>query len=518
MNQKYKQFKMVMIIMSVVGAIVSMIVPVMISVWNYTEINIDGGKLFFVATVLAAGLTLNIALVYFRERFAKNYNKYNLRCLLEKYFKLKYDYILDNGPSNILERCQNAVNETYFYMTGSAIELWSAAIIIIASIILMALNNIYIAGIMLIMIPINYFGYRMLNKELAKRSEELQTNSAKGFQVLLSYIGNVDYIKQCASSKEMCDQLDYAEELLYKSMERINVFAQGASQGISAVNTFAQTLSMLIIVYQITANNGNPMSYVLYFTLFPLFFQKITTITKINLDKQKLIVAQKYIEELDANLETDAGAKLDNIYSVTLDVNELRIKENTIDVNVKGTFSKGSIIRIGGKSGAGKSTLAKTLLKFRDSNGIKINGTELRGISNTSLREKVYYLSQNVTIINDTLRNNLFLNRKWSREDEEKLLKMDILKPILERMSLDSMISEGGTNLSGGEKQRVAIARAILENPDIAIYDEISSNLDKESVKAIWDEMLAGHEDKIVFIISHDDSVDEYITDFLSIS
>jgi len=518
MNYKYRSFKVLMIAISVISAIVSLIVPIIVSVWNIKGTSIVGKKLIIIGVVIITGFLLDVVLVYFREKFARDYNKHNLKSLLETYFNLKYDYILDNGPSNILERCQDVVNETYYYMTGSSIEVWSAVIIIVASIILMGINNIAISMIMVCIIPINYLGYKMLNKELSKRSHELQINSAKGFQTILSYIGNVDYIKQCASFKEISKQLDCAEELLYGSMERINTFAQCSSRGIYAINNIAQIFSMLLIIYQITTNSMSSLSYVLYFTLFPIYFQKISSITKINLDKQKLIVAQNYVEELKANLEPREEVELENIESISFDVNKLNIKENDIVVNIHGMYKKGSVVRIQGKSGAGKSTLAKMLLKFRRCEGIQVNNIELQKINTNSLRKKVYYLSQNVTIINDTLRNNLFLNKKWNQEDEDKLLQMSILQPVLKRISLESIILEGGANLSGGEKQRIAIARAMLEKPEVAIYDEITSNLDNYSVKNIWKDILKDHEDKIIFIISHDNTIDEYLTDNLVIS
>ncbi|MCT4541928.1 MAG: ATP-binding cassette domain-containing protein [Vallitalea sp.] len=77
---------------------------------------------------------------------------------------------------------------------------------------------------------------------------------------------------------------------------------------------------------------------------------------------------------------------------------------------------------------------------------------------------------------------------------------------------MDTVISEGGANLSGGEKQKIAIARVLYDNVDVLILDEITSNIDKDNAKKIYHRIIKDHEDKIIFIISHDNLPQSFAT------
>src|SRR5699024_12132810 len=123
---------------------------------------------------------------------------------------------------------------------------------------------------------------------------------------------------------------------------------------------------------------------------------------------------------------------LKEVNTVRFDIPVLKIRDKELIKCIKGTFKKGDIVRVKGDSGTGKSTLMKLLPKFRITEGVYINGIDIKEYSNFSVRSKVDYLSQNVPIIKGTLRENIFLNRPIDKSIEEKLIKEPILKTILE--------------------------------------------------------------------------------------
>ena len=105
---------------------------------------------------------------------------------------MQYDKIIEEGSSNLLERIITAVTNIYLYMTGGYIQIWSSIIIAAASIVLMSQTSIFISFVMLLYIPLIFFGFKLINGELAKRSMELQTQTGAGFQELMSYIQEPD--------------------------------------------------------------------------------------------------------------------------------------------------------------------------------------------------------------------------------------------------------------------------------------------------------------------------------------
>ncbi len=518
MRKEYLAFRWLMVAICIVSAIFALMPSLLIQFQAKKNLHVGAKEILIISGAIAISLVVNILLVYLREKFSKGYNTRNFISLLEKYFHLNYDYIVETGPSALVERCQIAVNELYDYMTGGAVWLWSSVIILVVSLVLISINNIYVGLLMLIALPVNYFGYKILNKELMIRSENFQKISAQSFQEILSYSSNVDYIKQSAEIKEMIKQIEPTVSRNYESMKEINVYAQCASETISSVNGFIRTISLLLVLYQFLSTDMNILMYILINTLFPIYFDQIGRITNVSLNKQQLIAAEKFIAELDKNIEECGGDAIREVSEISIDVNGLEINGDLLDMHAQGVFRKGDIVRIYGKSGIGKSTLAKALLKFRKSEGIMINGKDIKMIDPMELRKRITYLSQNVTLVKGTLRENLFLNHKWDRESEEFFLSSSILKPIYHNKGMDDVIEEGGGNLSGGEKQRIAIARALLEQPEVVIYDEVTSNLDHNSISEIWCDVLKEHKNKIIFIISHDDSVDAYVNKELRIN
>lgn len=166
---------------------------------GFRKKGITGDKIIILPAALIASLAFEILLSIIRERFSKGYNISNFKSLMNKYFHLSYDEINSQGPINLIDRIVQAVNNIYFFMTGDYIQIWSGILVITVILIIAATKHPTVAIIMASVIPVNYFGYRLLNKELSKRSENLQRETASGWQKIISVAGQTDYIKQCSS-------------------------------------------------------------------------------------------------------------------------------------------------------------------------------------------------------------------------------------------------------------------------------------------------------------------------------
>lgn len=168
----------------------------------------------------------------------------------------------------------------------------------------------------------------------------------------------------------------------------------------------------------------------------------------------------------------------------------------------------GHTVAIVGHSGSGKSTLARLLYRFYDvgAGAIRINGHDLRSLTQYSLRSAIGIVPQDTVLFNDTLYYNIQYGRPdASREEVEAAARAAQLTNFVARLpaGFDTRVGERGLKLSGGEKQRVAIARALLKNPAILIFDEATSALDSRTEKAIQAQLERAAAGRTAIVIAH---------------
>jgi ATP-binding cassette, subfamily B, bacterial MsbA len=172
------------------------------------------------------------------------------------------------------------------------------------------------------------------------------------------------------------------------------------------------------------------------------------------------------------------------------------------------TIKKGERIGLLGPSGSGKSTLCDLLLGFitPTSGRILIDGVDLTTLSFASLRKMVGSVSQQTFLFNDTVRENIsYAQDKKSLEEVVQASKLAHADEFITELSdgYETLVGENGTLLSGGQKQRLTIARVLLKDPDILIFDEATSSLDRQSEEMIRLALEDISKMKTVLVVSH---------------
>ncbi|MBS8240001.1 ABC transporter ATP-binding protein/permease [Marinobacter lipolyticus] len=172
------------------------------------------------------------------------------------------------------------------------------------------------------------------------------------------------------------------------------------------------------------------------------------------------------------------------------------------------TIPAGHTVAVVGASGAGKSTLARLLFRFYDLNqgAIRIDGQDIREVTQDSLRSAIGVVPQDTVLFNDTLYRNLAYGRPDATEEEvHRAARLAHLEAFIHSLpeGYDTKVGERGLKLSGGEKQRVAIARVILKNPPLLILDEATSSLDSLSEQAILGALKEVSRQRTTLVIAH---------------
>lgn len=182
--------------------------------------------------------------------------------------------------------------------------------------------------------------------------------------------------------------------------------------------------------------------------------------------------------------------------------------EKPVLQDVSFTMSSGTSTAVVGSSGCGKTTMAKLIVRLFDpvSGQILVSGSDIRTLSQSSLREAVGVVPQDTVLFNDTLLYNIRYGRiDASDEEVEEAAKLaDIHDTIMEFTDgYSTVVGERGLKLSGGEKQRVAIARTLLKNPSIMIFDEATSSLDSVTERHIQHSIKTACEGRTSLVVAH---------------
>jgi ATP-binding cassette subfamily B protein len=168
----------------------------------------------------------------------------------------------------------------------------------------------------------------------------------------------------------------------------------------------------------------------------------------------------------------------------------------------------GHTVAVVGHSGSGKSTLARLLYRFYDVTGgsLEVGGSDIRKLTQGSLRRAIGIVPQDTVLFNDTIRYNIQYGRPEASEAEVMAsARAAQLHEFIAALpdGYETKVGERGLKLSGGEKQRVAIARALLKDPEILIFDEATSALDSKTEKAIQAQLEAAARGRTAIVIAH---------------
>jgi ATP-binding cassette subfamily B protein len=183
-------------------------------------------------------------------------------------------------------------------------------------------------------------------------------------------------------------------------------------------------------------------------------------------------------------------------------------KSRPILHDVSFRVAPGNTVAIVGSSGAGKSTISRILFRFYDVAGgsVRIDGQDIRGVTQSSLRAAIGVVPQDTVLFNDTIFYNICYGRPdCTREEVEQAARLARIHDFIVGLpqGYESQVGERGLKLSGGEKQRVAIARTILKNPRILLFDEATSALDTRTEQEIQRSLEEVSRGRTTVVIAH---------------
>ena len=264
----------------------------------------------------------------------------------------------------------------------------------------------------------------------------------------------------------------------------------------------------------ITSGQMTAGSFASFVTSLLLLYKPVKTLGNTLTSIQTIFVALGRVLELfdlEPEIKDAPNAKTLNGLDKSIsfeNVNFEYIPEHPVLKNISLLINKGESIAIVGNSGGGKSTLVNLLPRFYDikSGSIKIDGTDIREFTLSSLRKNISMVFQDNFLYSGTIKENIMMGNYQATDTElEQAIESAHLQDVISELPNGIMteLGERGTTLSGGQRQRVAIARAMLRNAPIVILDEATSALDNESEAIVQKAMDNLMQNRTVFIIAH---------------
>ncbi len=441
----------------------------------------------------------------------KNIDLYLIPEFINHVINLPLDIINSRTSGEIITRVRDLSNVK---------ELVSEIFVTVILDLLLALSSIYFLYtissnlfLILCIIVIFYIVIGLLTNPLVNKMIDDNIDLETEFNSALSEkIDSLESIKNLCLTEATSNFLERKyvlyEENTFIHMKQLNFFVS-IKNGINEIGTFILTS---IGIYLISQNKLSLLSLITFTSLLSYFVEPIKStidlLPKFNLIKLSFDRITEYINLSKENLGDKTEFNNGDIVfkNISYSYNDV---DNVLD-NVSLLINDCDHIVIKGHTGCGKSTLVKMINRtINDYKGvITIDGVNVRDYSLRTLRSNILYVSQREKIFNDTILNNIVLNKRVAKKELNKVLEITKVTEIIDKKSLrlDSMLYDEGYNLSGGERQRIILARAILRHPKVLLLDESLSEVDRltesEILKGV-DEYL----NKVTIIyISHTDT------------
>ena len=304
-----------------------------------------------------------------------------------------------------------------------------------------------------------------------------------------------------------------------KDLAKINLFVTRATSFLMPIMNFVFSGVTLLIVWygakQVDLGQlqiGDMMAFMQYAMQIIMSFMMITfmfiMIPRAAVSSKRILeVLEKPLSILDPKNPTEFNHKDTGI----VEFNNVSFKYPNADdyvlKNISFTANKGEMTAIIGSTGSGKSTLINLIPRFYDvtSGSVKVNGQDVREVKQTSLRDRIGYIPQKALLFSGTIESNLkYAKEDATQEELDKAIEIAQAKNIIQEKAghYEEPISQGGTNVSGGQKQRLSIARALVKNPDIYIYDDSFSALDYKTDAALRAALEKDLSDKTLIVVA----------------
>ena len=386
---------------------------------------------------------------------------------------------------------------------------------LIGLLIVMFYQNWKLAFFAIIMIPLATIAARSLGKRIGKVTVEAADRTGELSTYLIEIFKNHKMIKIFQKENYEFGRTERFINNLKDKVIKIETVLVRASP---IMETLTGLMIALLIFYSgklIMSGELGLNNFFSFLAAMMLAYQPVRSLATLNMSlNQGLAAARRILPLIDIENKIK---ELENAKELKISKGEIKFEKvnfkynkdegevlNDIDIFIEG----GEMTSLVGHSGAGKSSLLNLIPRFYDRNNgdIKIDNQSIYKTKIRSLRSNISLVAQDITLFDDTIRNNiLYANPDASNEELDKAVEFSYSKEFIEKLpnKFETLIGENGIRISGGEKQRISIARAMLKKSSIILLDEATSSLDSDTETKIQEAIKLLTNNKTTLVIAH---------------
>ena len=464
--------------------------------------SIKGFSLYFAKTNM----------IHVAEHVKKNIQSDMVKSLIKADTKV----IDDKHTGKIVSNLTVDTNVIVTLVSVVLLNLFKDSVTLIGLLFVMFYQNWKLSLIAIIMIPFASFASQKLGKKMGKVSTRGMESAGFLNTHLLEVFKNHKLIK-------IFQKENYENSRINFRLNQVRDIAKKTAKIFVRVSPIMETLTgimiALIIFYsgkliingEIDINN-----FFSFLAAMMLAYQPVRSLATLNMGVQAgLSAARRILPIIDQKIEIKDSHESKNLIFKEGKINfenvyfkyNLENQDQTLD-NINLQIDPGKMTALVGLSGSGKSTILNLIPRFYNilSGDIKFDGQSINNLTISSLRKEISLVSQDTTLFDDTVKNNIaYANLDATEEEIIEAANKSFASEFIEKLPdrYETIIGENGLRLSGGEKQRLSIARAMLKKSTIILLDEATSSLDADTEQKIQQALTLLTKNKTTIVIAH---------------
>ncbi len=450
---------------------------------SYTVLQVVLGSVAFIVLLFVSDISFRV----FKNRFLfsciKEYRRKYIHSYIDSGINITSSKLV-NDSVGVMEKVETRYIEMIFRLLKDSILLFGALLTIF-----LINMQIFLLTIALVWIPVLI--PFLLNRKIQKRSNILTGNTEELISKLNDIHGGYEIISGFNAKEHIKKLFDVKNSELEKSKYRYKNLT-GMQETISITLSIGSFI--LIVLFSGYLGLKGIISIGSVMAVLQVLNYVLNPIMNIPIYRSSMFSVKTLISNLDESINKenpDGHRRIDEFEDISF--NKLTFSydgDKKIFEGIDVSFRKKGKYLITGESGCGKSTLIKLILQHpigKHDGSITLNSIPVEDIQRSDYFSKLSYISQNVFLFNDSISNNILMYEEKNKKALDKILKKCRLDKMVKSLpnGVDTVIGEGGQQLSGGEKQRISIARAMIRNSELILADEITSALDEQTGKDI---------------------------------